>query len=45
MILQALADQLASFTWSFPAQKTRTEYWGYVSEEQLTDRQLLKKNT
>jgi 5-methyltetrahydrofolate--homocysteine methyltransferase len=43
IILQALADRLAEAFAELLHKKTRTEYWGYVSEEQLTNEQLIKE--
>lgn len=43
IILQALADRLAEAFAELLHKKTRTEYWGYVSEEQLTYEQLVKE--
>ncbi|MEP7256259.1 MAG: methionine synthase [Ferruginibacter sp.] len=43
IILQALADRLAEAFAELLHKKTRTEYWGYVSEEYLTNEQLIKE--
>jgi 5-methyltetrahydrofolate--homocysteine methyltransferase len=43
IILQALADRLAEAFAELLHKKTRTEYWGYVSEEILTNEQLIKE--
>ena len=43
IILQALADRLAEAFAELLHKKTRTEYWGYVSEEHLTNQQLIKE--
>ncbi|MEO6540741.1 MAG: vitamin B12 dependent-methionine synthase activation domain-containing protein, partial [Ferruginibacter sp.] len=43
IILQALADRLAEAFAELLHKKTRTEYWGYVSEEQLSNEQLIKE--
>ena len=43
IILQALADRLAEAFAELLHKKTRTEYWGYVAEEQLTNEQLIKE--
>jgi 5-methyltetrahydrofolate--homocysteine methyltransferase len=43
IILQALAVRLAEAFAELLHKKTRTEYWGYVSEEQLTNEQLIKE--
>ncbi|MBK8519535.1 MAG: methionine synthase [Chitinophagaceae bacterium] len=43
IILQALADRLAEAFAELLHKKTRTQYWGYVSEEQLTNEQLIKE--
>lgn len=43
IILQALADRLAEAFAELLHKKTRTGYWGYVSEEQLTNEQLIKE--
>jgi 5-methyltetrahydrofolate--homocysteine methyltransferase len=43
IILQALADRLAEAFAELLHKKTRTEYWGYVSEEHLTNDQLIKE--
>ncbi len=43
IILQALADRLAEAFAELLHKKTRTGYWGYVSEEDLTNEQLIKE--
>jgi 5-methyltetrahydrofolate--homocysteine methyltransferase len=43
IILQALADRLAEAFAELLHKKTRTEYWGYVSSEQLENEQLIKE--
>jgi 5-methyltetrahydrofolate--homocysteine methyltransferase len=43
IILQALADRLAEAFAELLHKKTRTEFWGYVSEEHLTNEQLIKE--
>ena len=43
IILQALADRLAEAFAELLHKKTRTEYWGYVSEEHLSNEQLIKE--
>jgi len=43
IILQALADRLAEAFAELLHKKTRAEYWGYVSDEQLTNEQLIKE--
>ena len=43
IILQALADRLAEAFAELLHKKTRTEYWDYVSEEHLTNEQLIKE--
>jgi len=43
IILQALADRLAEAFAELLHKKTRTTYWGYISEEQLTNEQLIKE--
>ena len=43
IILQALADRLAEAFAELLHKKTRTEYWGYVSEEHFTNEQLIKE--
>ena len=43
IILQALADRLAEAFAELLHKKTRTEYWGYVSQEHLTNEQLIKE--
>uniref|UniRef100_UPI00374CB256 vitamin B12 dependent-methionine synthase activation domain-containing protein n=1 Tax=Ferruginibacter sp. TaxID=1940288 RepID=UPI00374CB256 len=41
IILQALADRFAEAFAELLHKKTRTEYWGYVSEEHLSNEQLI----
>jgi 5-methyltetrahydrofolate--homocysteine methyltransferase len=43
IILQALADRLAEAFAELLHKKTRTDLWGYVSEETLTPEQLIKE--
>jgi 5-methyltetrahydrofolate--homocysteine methyltransferase len=43
IILQALADRLAEAFAELLHKKTRNEYWGYASEEHLTNEQLIKE--
>jgi 5-methyltetrahydrofolate--homocysteine methyltransferase len=43
IILQALADRLAEAFAELLHKKTRTEYWGYVTEEHLSTEQLIKE--
>ena len=43
IILQALADRLAEAFAELLHKKTRTEYWGYVSNEHLSNEQLIKE--
>ncbi|MEO6232821.1 MAG: vitamin B12 dependent-methionine synthase activation domain-containing protein [Ferruginibacter sp.] len=43
IILQALADRLAEAFAELLHKKTRTEYWGYVSEEHLSNEALIKE--
>ncbi|RYF84523.1 MAG: methionine synthase, partial [Chitinophagaceae bacterium] len=43
IILQALADRLAEAFAEYLHKKTRTEFWGYVSEEHLSNEQLIKE--
>lgn len=43
IMLQALADRLAEAFAEYLHAKTRTEYWGYVKEEHLTNEQLIKE--
>jgi 5-methyltetrahydrofolate--homocysteine methyltransferase len=44
IILQALADRLAEAFAEMLHQKSRTEYWGYVQTEQLSNEELIKEN-
>lgn len=41
--LQALADRLAEAFAELLHKKTRTEYWGYVTDEHLSNEQLIKE--
>ena len=43
IILQALADRLAEAFAELLHKKTRTEYWGYVKEEDLSNEALIKE--
>jgi 5-methyltetrahydrofolate--homocysteine methyltransferase len=43
IILQALADRLAEAFAELLHKKTRTEHWGYVSEEHLTNEELIQE--
>ncbi|CAN5477229.1 hypothetical protein BH11BAC3_BH11BAC3_00120 [soil metagenome] len=43
IILQALADRLAEAFAELLHKKTRTKYWGYVSEEHLSNEELIKE--
>ncbi len=43
IILQALADRLAEAFAELLHAKTRTEYWGYVKDEHLTNEQMIKE--
>ncbi len=43
IILQALADRFAEAFAELLHKKTRTEYWGYEKDEQLTNEQLIKE--
>ena len=43
IILQALADRFAEAFAEVLHKKTRTEYWGYEKDEQLTNEQLIKE--
>jgi 5-methyltetrahydrofolate--homocysteine methyltransferase len=43
IILQALADRLAEAFAELLHAKTRKEYWGYVSDEHLTNEQMIKE--
>ena len=43
IILQALADRLAEAFAELLHKKTRTEYWGYVSDEHLSNEQLIRE--
>jgi 5-methyltetrahydrofolate--homocysteine methyltransferase len=43
IILQALADRLAEAFAEVLHKKTRQEYWGYATDEHLTNEQLIKE--
>ncbi|MCY7423113.1 MAG: methionine synthase [Chitinophagaceae bacterium] len=43
IILQALADRFAEAFTELLHKKTRTEYWGYVNEEHLTNEELIQE--
>ncbi len=43
IILQALADRLAEAFAELLHAKTRTEYWGYVNNEQLSNEQMINE--
>ncbi len=43
IMLQALADRLAEAFAEWLHRKVRTEYWGYVSEENLSNEDLIKE--
>ena len=43
IILQALADRLAEAFAELLHKKTRLDFWGYVSDEHLTNEQLIKE--
>ena len=43
IMLQALADRFAEAFAELLHKKTRTEYWGYEKDEQLTNEQLIKE--
>lgn len=43
IVLQALADRLAEAFTELLHKKTRTEYWGYVSEEHLSNEELIQE--
>ena len=43
IILQALADRLAEAFAELLHKRTRLEFWGYVSDEHLTNEQLIKE--
>jgi len=43
IILQALADRLAEAFAELLHKKTRTEYWGYINDEQLNSEQLINE--
>jgi 5-methyltetrahydrofolate--homocysteine methyltransferase len=43
IILQALADRLAEAFAELLHKKTRQEYWGYTTDEHLTNEQLIKE--
>ena len=43
IMLQALADRLAEAFAELLHKKTRTEFWGYVQDEQLSNEELIKE--
>ena len=43
IMLQALADRLAEAFAELLHKKTRTEFWGYVQDEQLNNEELIKE--
>lgn len=43
IMLQALADRLAEAFAEVLHKRTRTEFWGYIPDEQLTDEELVKE--
>lgn len=43
IMLQALADRLAEALAEWLHAKTRTDWWGYAKEEQLTNEELIKE--
>jgi len=43
IMVKALADRLAEALAEYMHQKVRTEYWGYVSREELTNEDLIKE--
>ena len=43
-MLQALADRLAEAFAEVLHKKTRTEFWGYVKDETLSNEELIKEN-
>jgi 5-methyltetrahydrofolate--homocysteine methyltransferase len=44
IMLQALADRLAEAFAEVLHKKTRTEFWGYVKDETLSNEELIKEN-
>jgi 5-methyltetrahydrofolate--homocysteine methyltransferase len=44
ILLKALADRLAEAFAELMHKKVRTEYWGYVNDEQLDNESLIKEN-
>jgi 5-methyltetrahydrofolate--homocysteine methyltransferase len=44
IMLQALADRLAEAFAEVLHKKTRTEFWGYVKDEALSNEELIKEN-
>jgi 5-methyltetrahydrofolate--homocysteine methyltransferase len=44
IMLQALADRLAEAFAELLHKKTRTEYWGYIKDETLSNEDLIKEN-
>ncbi|RXK81986.1 methionine synthase [Filimonas effusa] len=43
IMLQALSDRIAEGFTELLHKKVRTEYWGYIKEEQLTNEELIKE--
>lgn len=43
IMIKALADRLAEAYAEYLHEKVRTEYWGYASEEHLTNEELIKE--
>jgi len=44
ILLQALTDRLAEALAEYLHQKVRTEYWGYISEENLSNEELIRED-
>lgn len=44
ILLQALSDRLVESFAEYLHHKVRTEYWGYVPDEQLSSEELIKEN-
>lgn len=44
ILLQALADRLAEALAEYLHQKVRTEYWGYITEEMLSNEELIRED-
>lgn len=44
ILLQALADRLAEALAEYLHQKVRTEYWGYITEEKLSNEELIRED-